>query len=162
MALRVPIVTLKENQSPWVTYQLNQVLKNNNCVNGIITGDPGSGKSWAMLAMAEATCKSQGKEFKLEGNLYFKAADMMRAMRDYYTTGENKPGKLWLFDEAGIDANNLSWQSQINRGLNAWFQTARHRNYIFWMTVCSLGSWPTSAWARRLTKRPTCGAGTRP
>jgi hypothetical protein len=134
-----PIVHQKEGINPWISYQIRQVMRRNNCINGILTGDPGSGKSFAMLSMAEAICKARGEEFKLEGNLFFKAADMMREIKRYYENPGAKKGKLWLFDEAGIDANNLNFHDQINRGLNAFFQTARHRNYIFWMTVPHFG-----------------------
>jgi len=134
-----PIVHQQPNVNPWITYQLRQAHKKNNCINGILTGDPGSGKSFAMLSMAEAICKARGEEFKIEGNLFFKAADMMREIKRYYEQPGSKKGKLWLFDEAGIDANNLNFHDQINRGLNAFFQTARHRNYIFWMTVPHFG-----------------------
>jgi len=126
-----PLVVKKEGENPWITFQKRDVLRKNLCVNGIITGDPGKGKSWAMISMACAL----DPDFKLEGNLYFKAGDMMRDIQKYYSQEHPKKGKMWLFDEAGIDANNMNFRDQINRGLNAFFQTARHRNYIFWMTV---------------------------
>lgn len=110
-----------------------RVYKDNACINGIIIGDPGSGKSWSMLSIACAL----DPDFKLEGNLFFKAGKMMRAIKDYYT-GENakpKRGKVWLLDEAGIDVNALNYHDAINKGLNAFFQTARHRNYFFFMSV---------------------------
>jgi len=134
MVHRAPLVHLKPGENPWVSYQKRQVLRNNNCINGILTGDPGSGKSFAMLSMAQAI----DPDFELEGNMFFKAGLMMREIKRYYE-GPHKKGKMWLFDEAGIDANNLNFHDQINRGLNAFFQTARHRNYIFWMTVPHFG-----------------------
>ena len=134
---KTPIVHYKEDENPWVSYMKRRVLRENNCINGIITGDPGSSKSWCMLSLAEKIEPG----FKLEGNLYFKAGKMMRDINRYYNGSDAKPkkAKLWLLDEAGIDANNLKFFDAINKGLNAFFQTARHRNYIFMMTVPHFG-----------------------
>lgn len=136
MSKKRVIVTPVEGENVWVTYCKDQVYNRNNCINGVIVGKPGSGKSWGMLRLAY---EFAGKDFKLEGNLFFKAGEMMRAIKDFYAredlTKEQKEGKLWLLDEAGIDANALSYMDQINRGLNAFFQTARHRNYCFFCTV---------------------------
>ena len=38
-------------------------------------------------------------------------------------------------DEAGIDLSNLKYFDAINKGFGQFFQTARHRNYIFIATV---------------------------
>jgi len=130
---KVPIVHLKEGENPWITYMKRRVFKENSCVNGMIIGDPGMGKSWSMLSIACAL----DPDFELEGNLFFKGGKMMRAIKEYYTGANSKPkkGKDWYLDEAGIDANALNYHDAINKGLNAFFQTARHRNYIFFMTV---------------------------
>jgi hypothetical protein len=119
----------KEN--PWVTYMKAKVFQKNNCINGIAVGAPGSGKSWAVLSMM-----SQIKpKFKIEGNWFFKASDFMRAITEYYRRNDYEPGKIWVLDEAGVDLNNMNFYDEINKGLNLFFQTARHRNYIFVATV---------------------------
>ena len=129
------VVTQLEGENVWVTYMKDQVFNRNNCINAIITGKPGSGKSWGMLRLGYEI----DPDFKIEGNLFFKAGEMMRAIKEYYDredlTDEEKKGKIWMLDEAGIDLNNLSYFDQINKGLNAFFQTARHRNYFFFSTV---------------------------
>ena len=130
---KYPMVQKREGEKAWITYMNRQVHKRNNCINAVFTGVPGSGKPWAMLSMAEAL----DPNFTLEGNWFFKAGPMMRAIKEYYF-GENadpRPGKIWCLDEGGIDLNNMSFHDAINRGLNAFFQTARHRNYIFLMSV---------------------------
>ena len=131
MAARLPYVKWKSGELPWATYMKRQVFRQNNCINGIFTGTPGSGKSWAMLAL----CEQVDPNFTLEGNWFFKAGDMMAAISKYYDKPTYKKGKIWCLDEAGIDLNNLSFHDAINKGLNAFFQTARHRNYIFFMSV---------------------------
>jgi DNA-binding CsgD family transcriptional regulator len=104
-----------------------QVLKRNNCVNLVNTGPPGTGKSWALLSLFNQI----NPDFQLEGNWFFSAAKFMKAVK----SEDHKPGKLWGLDEAGIDLNNLNYFNELNKGLNAFFQTARHRRYIFGMTV---------------------------
>ena len=118
-----------------ITYDLHTPKYHNFLLdNGVLSHN--SGKSWGMLRMAYEIDRDN---FKLEGNLFFKAGEMMRSIRDYYErediTEEQKEGKIWMLDEAGIDLNNMKYFDEINKGLNAFFQTARHRNYIFFMTV---------------------------
>jgi len=131
--VKYPLVTKVPGEKAWITYMNNQIYKKNNCINAVFTGIPGSGKSWAMLSMAEQL----DPNFTLEGNWFFKAGPMMAAIKEYYfgEGADPKPGKIWCLDEGGIDLNNMSFHDAINRGLNAFFQTARHRNYIFLMSV---------------------------
>lgn len=90
-----------------------------------------SGKSWSMLSLAEQL----NPDFELEGNWFFDAEKMFREMKNYYVSGKPKRGKHWWYDEAGIDLSNLNYYDEINRGFNAFFQTNRHRNYIFGCSV---------------------------
>lgn len=131
MGIKWDKVDYVEDENPWVTYCKYKVFERNNCINAIFTGRPGSGKSWAMLSLAHKI----DPDFKLEGNWFFKAGKMMRAVKEYYDKDDCKVGKFWCLDEAGIDLNNLKYHDEINRGLNAFFQTARHRNYIFFCSV---------------------------
>lgn len=127
MAWKRPAIKFVEGENPWNTYFKHKIYDKNGCINAVLTGEPGSGKSWGMLSMA----LMHDPDLELDGNLFFKAGEMMRAIKNL----KSQPGKLWLYDEAGIDLNNLRYQDAINRGLNAFFQTGRHRNYIFIGTV---------------------------
>lgn len=120
-----------DGENVWVTFIKQQIYRKNNCINGIITGMMGSGKSYAMLSLASQI----DPDFELQGNFYFNALEMMKDIKKYYNEGTSKKGKLWIYDEAGIDLNNLSYHDSINRGFNAFFQTARHRNYICFCSV---------------------------
>jgi hypothetical protein len=125
------VVKKKPYENPWVTYFKSMIYEKNNCINGIATGKPGSGKSWAILSLVSQI----QPRFKLDGNWFFKAGDFMRAITDYYKSNKSEPGKIWVLDEAGVDLNNLNFHDEINKGLNLFFQTARHRNYFFFATV---------------------------
>ncbi len=125
--MKWPAINLIEGEKPWVTYAKRQTTIQNNCINLICTGGPGKGKSWALLSYF---CLID-PDFDLEKQCFFVAKDLIRAFQGDKIV-KNKP---FLYDEAGIDANSLKWQDEVNRGLNAFFQTARHKNYIFGMTV---------------------------
>ncbi len=127
MAGKFPIVKQIDGENPWVTYLKYRVFSMNNCNNTFFTGMPGSGKSWAMLSIA---CLID-PDFQLEGNWYFKAGKLMKAIKE----DNHKPGKMWCYDESGIDLSSKNWQSEINKGFNAFFSTARHRRYIFFGSV---------------------------
>lgn len=122
-----PTIKYIDGENPWVTYFKRQTTVKNNCINAICTGGPGKGKSWGMLSLFYL----YNPDFDLNEQCFFKAKELLRAFR----TDKVVKGKAFLFDESGIDANSLKWQDEINRGLNAFFQTARHKNYIFAMTV---------------------------
>lgn len=127
MRAKYPLVKFKKDENVWVSYTKQKVFRQNNSMNLVITGQTGSGKTYAMLSFF---CLLN-PDFELEGNFFFKAIDLMKALKD----GNFKRGKIWGYDEAGIDANNLNYQNIIAKGLNALFQTARHRNYVFGLTL---------------------------
>jgi ABC-type dipeptide/oligopeptide/nickel transport system ATPase component len=132
MANIVPIIDYSEDEHPWITYLKGVVFERNKCVNAAVVGETGSGKSWGSLRW----CYEIDPDFELEGNWFFKAAPFMREINRYYKPENNpKKGKIWVLDEAGVDLYNLNYMDEINKGLNAFFQTARHRNYMFFGTV---------------------------
>lgn len=115
-----------------ISYFNKQVYRRNNCVFGLIVGKPGSGKSWTSLSLA---CL-QNPDFELNGNFYFLPSKMMKDIGKYYGVGgPRKRGKIWILDEAGVGINNKEYFSEINRGFGTFFQTARHRNPISFITV---------------------------
>jgi len=130
MSYKWPAVKFVEKENPWVSYFKKQIFERNNCINAVALGSPGSGKSYLTLSL----CHMFDPDFELEGNVYFKAGHMFKDIKDWVYKG-TKPGKIWVLDEAGISANSMNWQDEINKGLNAFFQTARHRNYFFFATV---------------------------
>jgi len=126
MRAKFPVVHQKEGENVWVTYVKNQIKKKNNCLNSVWVGPPGSGKSYGLLSFL---CLFE-PDLELEGNWFFDAQSFIKAIKEDY-----KRGKVWGFDEAGIDFHNLDYHNELNRGLNAFLQTSRHRNYIFGFTV---------------------------
>ena len=124
---------LPENKglNPWVVYARDQVLKYNNCVNLVLVGKPGSGKSWALLSYFYEITKALGKDFNLDW-LSFKASKFMRRVSEETFS---EPGTLLGLDEGGVDLSNMSYFDKLNKGMNMFLQTGRHRNYLFGITV---------------------------
>ena len=126
MPVKFPLVYKKDDENPWVTYAKQQVYRKNNCINLVVTGEPGSSKSWSLMSYLHACDPT----FNID-RVFFKGAPFMK-----FLNGEGLTrGKAVMFDEAGVEMYSLNWQNEINRGLNALFQTMRHKNYIFGMTV---------------------------
>lgn len=123
-----PTVHYKEGEHPWVSYFRQQTLRKNNCINAVCTGMPGKGKSWGLIKLLSDSDPTFNQD-----RIYFKASDMLRWVKDG-GLNEQKP-TAFMLDEAGIDASNMKWWDEVNRALNAFFQTSRSSNYIFGMTV---------------------------
>ncbi len=123
-----PTVKLKENEHPWVSYFRQQTLRKNNCINAVCTGMPGKGKSWGLIYLL-----SQSDPTFNVDRIFFRASKLLNWVKDGNLL-KQKP-TAFMLDEAGIDAANVRWWDEVNRGLNAFFQTSRSSNYIFGMTV---------------------------
>jgi len=134
--LKWPAVNLDlpENKglNPWVVWTRDIVTQKNNCLNLVVTGQPGKGKSWALLSFFHLLSEAMGKEFDLERSFSFRAVDFMRKVNQESFT---EPGTILGLDEAGIDLHNLKYYDEMNKGLNSFLQTGRHRNYVFGLTV---------------------------
>lgn len=122
-----PTVMQKEGVNPWVSYMIQQATRQNKCINAISTGMPGAGKSWGLIYLLEQSDPT----FNID-RVFFRASEMLRWIKD---GGLKKKGTAFMLDEAGIDASSMKWWDEVNRGLNAFFQTGRSYNYIFGMTV---------------------------
>ncbi len=123
-----PTIKLRENEHPWVSYFKQQTLVKNNCINAACTGMPGKGKSWGLIYLL-----SQADPTFNVDRIFFKASKLLNWVGEGNLT-KQKP-TAFMLDEAGIDAANVRWWDEVNRGLNAFFQTSRSSNYIFGMTV---------------------------
>lgn len=127
MIVTYPLVHLRPNENPWVTYVKQQIYRKNNCINLIVVGKPGSSKSWSLISFFLQI----NPDFSVEDDCFFHAKELINLFRG----DKVKKGCPIMYDESGIDTNSQRWQDEVNRGLNAFFQTSRHRNYIFGMTV---------------------------
>lgn len=108
-------------------HQINVRLHNRN-QNwlAIICGEPGSGKSYAALSIAE----------KIGGNItvVFSPKQFMEAVN----SGDLKKGDTLIFDEAGVGLAARDWNSKLNKLLGSVLQTFRNKNIACIFTTPSL------------------------
>jgi len=120
------MVLQRQNEYNWVRYIRQRITQNKNFL-AIISGQTGSGKSWTALAIAEMI----DPDFNIE-RIVFKGKELMDLINSNKLT---KKGSVIVWDEAGVDLSNRSWQSLTNRMLNYLLQTFRNKCFILLFTV---------------------------
>lgn len=130
MKISWPLVHHRKGEHPWVTYSRQLIYEKNKCMNLVVIGEPGNGKSWGLLSYFYMI----DPDFDLDKQLCFRGERLLQIL-DPNRPREELKGKPVMFDESGIDLYNLKWRDNINTHLNNFFQTGRSLNYIFGMTV---------------------------
>lgn len=118
------MVFKREKQYSWIRYIDLRIRQNKNFL-GFISGQTGSGKSYCALSLAEMI----DPEFSVE-RCIFSGKELMQLIN----SDKLGKGNVIIWDEAGIDLSNRSWQSTTNKLLNFLLQTFRHRNFILIFT----------------------------
>jgi len=108
----------------WISYIKKRIEKKKNFL-GFIGGPTGSGKSWAGLSI----CNMADATFNPE-----RIVTTMRQLIKLVNSEKLKEGSAILWDEAGIDISNKSWQSLTNKTINFLMQTFRHKRFILIFT----------------------------
>lgn len=113
----------KPHEKYWITYIKRRIKKNKNFL-GFISGQTGSGKSWASLSI----CEELDPKFDIT-RCVFGGLELMNLIN----SGILKRGSAIVFEEAGVEMSNKNWQSITNKMLNYLLQTFRHRGFILIM-----------------------------
>jgi len=101
----------------------------------VTTGSPGSAKSYSNLRCGEEWYDFWFKEkFPIE-NVCFSIDDVM----DGLTKKGNRPGELYILEEAGTLINSKDFQSKINKLFNFYMQSFRCKNIILMFNLPLLG-----------------------
>ncbi len=101
-------------------------ITNNKNFMACITGQTGSGKSYAALSIMEA----------LNGRInHDNVCLTTQAFMERINSGELKKGDVIIWDEAGVNINAKKWQSLANRVVNYLLQTFRNMNLIVIFTL---------------------------
>lgn len=119
------VIDTNRNEKFWVSYIKRRIDQKKNFL-GILTGPTGSGKSWSALSV----CLQVDQTFN-PSRIVFSMKELMKLINE----GNLKSGQAILWDEAGIDVSNRSWQSLVNKMVNFLLQTFRHKRLILIMTV---------------------------
>ena len=108
----------------WISY-IKRRIENKKNFLGFIGGPTGAGKSWAGLSI----CNMVDPTFNPE-----RIVTSMRQLIKLVNSDKLKEGSAILWDEAGIDISNKSWQSLTNKAINFLMQTFRHKRFILIFT----------------------------
>ena len=101
------------------------VEKNENYMM-VFVGKPGSGKSYGAIEFAS----NVDPTFKVRERLVFTAEDFMKVINS-----DLPPGSAIIWDECGVDLDNRSWYSVLNKMVSWVLQTFRHKNYLVIFTI---------------------------
>ena len=116
-----------EGELSWVTYAKRLVNERNNCLNLVVVGGPGSGKSWSLLSFFSML----DPDFDVNEQCVFHA----RKLIEYFRNDRIVKGKPIMYDEAGVDLTASKWQNEVNLAAMHFFQTSRYLNYWFGATT---------------------------
>ena len=98
----------------------------------LIVGDPGIGKSWASMYLAQYL----DQNFTVK-RICFDASNFITMVRNAHDT--IPPGGVIMYDEGSAGgARRRSWFSKINTSLDLVFQTMRFKRHIVLITMPSL------------------------
>ena len=113
-----------------IKYIKDRIHKKNKNFVMIFVGATGSGKSYALLRLAEMLDPT----FDIS-RCCFKAKDFMNKINELINTNEKVSGKVIVWDEFGVEHNAREFMTISNRVINYFFQTSRHLNLIVLMSV---------------------------
>jgi len=127
-------------------YINNRIFFQNKNLIGACIGETGSGKSYAMLSLAEGVSKINETDFDIN-KVIFEPKEFTNLIRK----GEReklKEGTVLIWDEAGVGLGSNFWYTLLNKSLGLILQTFRSKNIILLFTVPNLSFIDASA--RRL------------
>ena len=108
----------------WTKYVHKRISANQNFICAV-TGPTGSAKSYSALSWAEEL----QKDFSVD-QIVFTPSEFMELVN----SNKLKKGSVIMFDEIGVALNSKEHMSLVNKSLNFFMQTFRHRNWILLMT----------------------------
>jgi len=128
------LVEDKQKLSPILLWFEHRINKNKNCIV-VVVGPTGSGKSYSSLKLCLDLSKRFGTNFSLKDNVSFSFENMLKQTM---LPKNKKKGTCFMFEEIGSTGSggaSGNWQSKQNQFCSAIFQTNRHMNQIFFLTL---------------------------
>lgn len=123
----------KPKSGSWlVDYLVDRVKKSNKNFVAIFVGNPGSGKSYSALKLAEIISEQFNRKFNVN-NIVFRARDFINLIG----SGKLKKGEVVIFDEAGTGEamSSRNWYSIQNKLVDSTVQTFRFKNLFVFFTT---------------------------
>jgi len=103
----------------------------NKMYSAVVCAEPGSGKSWLTLSLAETLDRNRNDvcRFSLE-RVYFSAAEFSAAMAKKWPKGT-----VHVFDDAGLNLFSREAMQKSVRDVVKIFQSVRYKNYIIFLSL---------------------------
>jgi len=117
-------------QTPFIENIIDDLVNHQQGKFMIATGAPGSGKSMAMIRIAEKVDPS----FDVDRIAIGKTTDFLKLL-DLAINGKLENGSVIMLDEAGIGMPAREWNTAQNRVLSLLFQVIRKLGLLVIMTV---------------------------
>lgn len=103
-------------------------LKDNKNFICVVVGQTGSGKSYAVVSMAELLAERHGLLFDVE-NICFTPLKFLEKVK------ESPKGSVIIGDEWGTQMSSREYMSVTNKMIGYLIQTMRYKNHIVFLTV---------------------------
>lgn len=118
-----------ERKNSIIRYIGTRVLKSNKNFLCAITGQTGSGKSWATGSIQEMYSKLYGIPYDVEKHFVFSLKDFLNIInkKEEYKIGV---GSTIAFDESQVDVNARGWQSKANKIMSSLVSTFRNQRLV--------------------------------
>lgn len=118
-----------------VSHIFNRIMKRNKNFIILCIGPTGSGKSYAMMRLAEAVTERTKREFNIN-NIVFKSADAVRQVTaSAMGKGPLYKGSAIIFDEGGLDLSRKEWYQAGSKAMVQNLESQRFLNLLFIFTV---------------------------
>lgn len=97
----------------------------------ILTGEPGTGKSWTAMKIGDDLSKMTGREFTVK-NIVFEVEDLLKLIQVL------PPKSVIILDEAGVELAAREFMSARNRAMGKIFQVFRYKQLALIWTLPDL------------------------
>ena len=120
----------------FVAYIIKRVKRDNSNFVGIITGDPGKGKSYAALRLGELLDPIYTEDVKeaITRVSVAKVHDFLVTVKRRLE-GDLDKGSVVILDEGGVAASSRTWWDEVNISLSLVSQMYRKLNLVTLITV---------------------------
>jgi len=98
---------------------------------GVVLGEPGTGKSWAAIRMAEILDPT----FSNDRIIFPPMSNLLNKMKQYKKKDKMRKGMFWVLDEGGVAASNRRWYTDANIYFNYILQSFRKLNQGLLITL---------------------------
>ena len=129
--------TVSQHRQAWLWKPIYRRLhKYNKMYSGVFVGEPGSGKSYCALSLANLLdCGESGESRFSIDRVCFSASQFANLV-----SKKLPKGSAIIIDDAGLSLYSREAMTKIVRQISKIFQSMRYKNLLIFLTLPSLGS----------------------